>query len=51
MTRGRGIYDDEKVDKKGEKDRAGPKDEGGQGGMATRENTPDADEIGEEPTD
>ena len=30
--------------------RPGPKDEGGEGGMATRENAPDVAESGEEPT-
>ena len=44
MTRGKGIYDDENADEpKG--GRPGPTDEGGEGGMATRENTPDVDEI------
>jgi hypothetical protein len=44
MPRGKGIYDDEDEPKGG---RPGPKDEGG---MATRENTPDVDESSEEPT-
>jgi hypothetical protein len=49
MTRGSGIYDDESADdKKG--GRPGPKDEGNDGGMATRENAPDVAEGGEEPT-
>ena len=49
MTRGSGIYDDESADEpKG--GRPGPKDEGKEGGMATRENTPDVAETGEEPT-
>jgi hypothetical protein len=49
MPRGKGIYDDEDADKpKG--GRPGPTDEGGEGGMATRENTPDVDESSEEPT-
>lgn len=49
MPRGRGIYDDEHPDEpKG--GRPGPKDEGGEGGMATRENAPDVAETGEEPT-
>jgi hypothetical protein len=50
MPRGKGIYDDEGTDEpKG--GRPGPTDdEGGKGGMATRENTPDVDESGEEPT-
>ncbi len=49
MPRGKGIYDNEGDDEpKG--GRPGPKDEGGEGGMATRENTPDVDESNEEPT-
>lgn len=49
MPVGRGIYDDETADEpKG--GRPGPKDEGGEGGMATRESTPDVDEAAEEPT-
>jgi hypothetical protein len=49
MTRGKGIYDDEKADEpKG--GRPGPKDEGGEGGMATREDTPDVAESDDEPT-
>jgi hypothetical protein len=49
MTRGRGIYDDESADEpKG--GRPGPKDECKEGGMATRENTPDVAEDAEEPT-
>jgi len=49
MPRGTGIYDDEGADEpKG--GRPGPNDEGGEGGMATRENTPDVDESSEEPT-
>jgi hypothetical protein len=49
MPRGKGIYDDEDADEpKG--GRPGPTDEGGEGGMATRENTPDVDESSEEPT-
>jgi hypothetical protein len=49
MPRGKGIYDDEDADdpKRG---RPGRTDEGGGGGMATREQTPDVDESGEEPT-
>ena len=44
MPRGKGIYDDEDADEpKG--GRPGPTDEGGEGGMATRENTPDVDET------
>ena len=49
MTVGRGIYDDETADEpKG--GRPGPKDEGREGGMSTRENAPDVPEGGEEPT-
>jgi hypothetical protein len=49
VTRGRGIYDDESAEEpKG--GRPGPKDEGGDGGMATREIAPDVAESGEEPT-
>ena len=49
MTRGKGIYDAEKPDEpKG--GRPGPRDEGGEGGMATRENTPDVAETDDEPT-
>ena len=49
MPRGKGIYDDEGSDEpKG--GRPGPTDEGGEGGMATREHTPDVDESSEEPT-
>ena len=49
MPRGKGIYDDENADEpKGE--RPGPTDEGGNGGRATREHTPDVDETSEEPT-
>jgi hypothetical protein len=48
MPRGKGIYDDEDEPKGG---RPGPKDEGGEGGMATREETaPDVAETGSEPT-
>jgi hypothetical protein len=49
MPIGKGIYDDETADEpKG--GRPGPKDEGHQGGMATRENAPDVAEGAEEPT-
>ena len=49
MPRGKGIYDDEGADEpKG--GRPGPTDEGGEGGMARRENTPDVDESSEERT-
>ena len=44
MPRGKGIYDDENADEpKG--GRPGPTDEGGEAGMAARENTPDVDET------
>jgi hypothetical protein len=49
MTVGKGIYDDETDDEK-KGGRPGPKDEGNDGGMATRENTPDVAEGGQEPT-
>ena len=49
MPKGKGIYeDDESDDKKG--GRPGPRDEGREGGMATRENAPDVAETGSEPT-
>lgn len=47
MPRGKGIYDNEDTD--GPKG-GSPKDEAGEGSMATRENTPDVDESSEEPT-
>jgi hypothetical protein len=48
MPRGKGIYDNEDTEQpKG--GRPGPKDDSGDGGMATRENTPDVDESSEEP--
>lgn len=47
MPRGKGIYDDEDRESK---DRPGPKDEGRDGGMATRENAPDVAETDAEPT-
>ena len=49
MPRGKGIYDDEDTDAP-EGGRPGPTDEGGEGGKATRDNTPDVDESSEEPT-
>ena len=49
MPRGKGIYDDEDSDER-KGGRPGPTDEGGEGGMATREHTPDVDESSEEPT-
>jgi hypothetical protein len=49
MPRGQGIYDDEaSAEPKGA--RPGPKDEGREGGMATRENAPDVAETDQEPT-
>lgn len=48
MPRGKGIYDDENSEPKG--GRPGPKDEGGEGGMATREEAPDVAETQDEPT-
>jgi hypothetical protein len=53
MPRGKGIYDDEDAgEPKG--GRPGPEDEGGEGGMATREkgreDAPDVAESGGEPT-
>ncbi|AEV72718.1 hypothetical protein MycrhN_2121 [Mycolicibacterium rhodesiae NBB3] len=51
MPKGKGIYEDEPVDgaeKKG--GRPGPTDEGGEGGMATREQAPDVADTGAEPT-
>jgi hypothetical protein len=49
MPKGQGIYEDEPDEsKKG--GRPGPKDEGREGGMATREKAPDVAETGGEPT-
>jgi hypothetical protein len=49
MTRGQGLYDDESADEpKG--GRPGPTDEGREGGMATREKTPDVADTDQEPT-
>jgi len=51
MPKGKGIYDDEgsnDSEKKG--GRPGPTDEGGEGGMATREQAPDVADTGGEPT-
>ncbi|MGZ5376511.1 MAG: hypothetical protein ACXWD8_00370 [Mycobacterium sp.] len=50
MPKGKGIYDDEDTDDTKKGGRPGPTDEGGEGGMATRENTPDVDESAGEPT-
>ena len=52
MPRGKGIHDDEHADEpKG--GRPGPTDEGGEGGMATREVAPDVamPDEGQEPPD
>lgn len=50
MTRGRGLYDDERSDEpKG--GRPGPSDKAREGGMATREVTPDVAEPDQEPPD
>jgi hypothetical protein len=49
MTVGKGIYDDETDDEK-KGGRPGPKDEGREGGMATRENAPDVADTDAEPT-
>jgi hypothetical protein len=50
MPRGKGIYDDENAgEPKG--GRPGPTDEGRDGGMATREVTPEVAETDHEPTD
>jgi hypothetical protein len=52
MPRGKGIYDDEDSDKP-KAGRPGPTDEGREGGMATREVTPDVadDKDAQEPPD
>lgn len=52
MPTGKGIYDDNDADEREKRkaQRTGPKDEGGEGGMATRENAPDVAESGGEPT-
>ena len=52
MPTGKGIYDDHDADERDERkaQRTGPKDEGGEGGMATRESAPDVAESGGEPT-
>jgi len=49
MPRGKGIYDDENAEER-KGGRPGPSDEGGEGGMATRENAPDVADTGGEPT-
>jgi len=49
MPRGKGIYDDESSDEPTGR-RADPKDEGREGTMATREETPDVAETDQEPT-
>jgi hypothetical protein len=48
MPRGRGIYDDDADEPRAS--RPGPGDQAGEGGMATRENTPDVAETDREPT-
>jgi hypothetical protein len=49
LTRGSGIYDDDRPEeRKGGRPR--PKDEDREGGMATREVTPDVAETDQEPT-
>jgi len=50
MPKGRGIYDDEEPDESKKGDRPGPTDQGGEGGMATRENAPDVADTPGEPT-
>ena len=52
MPKGKGIYDnDDDNAAEGKKGgRPGPTDEGGQGGMATREQAPDVEDTGSEPT-
>ncbi|BBY94329.1 hypothetical protein MGALJ_39980 [Mycobacterium gallinarum] len=51
MPKGKGIYEDHTVDESEKKGgRPGPTDEGGQGGMATREEAPDVADTGGEPT-
>lgn len=50
MPKGKGIYDDESESDTKNGGRPGPTDEGGEGGMATRENTPDVDGSAGEPT-
>jgi len=51
MPKGKGIYDDDTTDESEKKGgRPGPTDEGGQGGMATRENAPDVADTAGEPT-
>ena len=52
MPTGKGIYDDDNSDERDERKalRTGPKDKGGDGGMATREDAPDVADSGGEPT-
>jgi hypothetical protein len=50
MPKGRGIYDDEEPDESKKGDRPRPTDQGGEGGMATRENAPDVADTTGEPT-
>ncbi|BBZ19551.1 MULTISPECIES: hypothetical protein [Mycobacteriaceae] len=51
MPKGKGIYEDHTVDESEKKGgRPGPTDEGGEGGMATREEAPDVADTRGEPT-
>jgi len=50
MPKGKGIYDDEDSGESNRGDGPGPTDEGGEGGMATRENAPDVADTAGEPT-
>lgn len=50
MPKGKGIYDNEADDESTKGGRRGPTDEDDEGGMATRENTPDVADTGGEPT-
>jgi hypothetical protein len=50
MPKGKGIYDDEDSDESKKGDPPGPSDQGGEGGMATRENAPDVADTTAEPT-
>ncbi len=52
MPTGKGIYDDDSAEERDAKkaQRTGPSDEGGNGGMATRESAPDVAESDGEPT-
>jgi hypothetical protein len=53
MPKGKGIYedfDDQADDESKKGGRPGPTDEGGEGGMATREQAPDVADTRGEPT-